>query len=327
VSEFRTRAVTRDDAAAVNDLLAAAEAVDHTDEHYDVEDVLEELANPMVDLDRDWVVAERNGRVIAQARLLPRAPDDGAVSITVDGTVHPEHRGQGIGSRLVPLMIERARAYAEERGLTPVVVGNAPSANTDVAEIFDRHGLRPDRWSFVMVAELPGPSSEAVSLPEGYGLSTWEGVDPDELRAAHNRAFVGHPGFTPWSAPMWSQWVSGSRNFRPGLSLLARDEWGGIASYIQTSEFAAGAEATGIRDAFVAKVGTVEGHRRRGLASVLLRIALQRYRDEGFDRASLDVDSENPTGALGVYERAGFRTAMRWTSYRLEETPAGSAGR
>lgn len=327
MNQFHTRPVTPADASAVNDLLAAAEAVDHTDEHYDVEDVLEELANPMIDLGRDWVVVEHCGRVVAHARLLPRAPDEGSVSITLDGTVHPEHRGQGIGSRLVPLMVDRARAYARERDLTPVVTGGALTTNTDAADIFGRHGLRPHRWTFVMEVALSGPPSEPPALPEGYSLSTWEGVGPDELRAAHNRAFVDHPDFTPWSASMWNQWVAGSRTFRPALSLLARDEWGGIASYIQTSEFEAVAEATGIRDAFLAKVGTVEGHRRKGLAGVLLRIALERYREHGFDRASLEVDSENPTGALGIYERAGFRTSIRWTSYRLEEPPPGSAGR
>jgi hypothetical protein len=31
----------------------------------------------------------------------------------------------------------------------------------------------------------------------------------------------------------------------------------------------------------------------------------------------LDVDAENPTGALGVYRRAGFEVESRWTSYFL----------
>ena len=34
-------------------------------------------------------------------------------------------------------------------------------------------------------------------MPDGYTLATWEGVDHEEMRAAHNRAFVGHYGFTP----------------------------------------------------------------------------------------------------------------------------------
>lgn len=171
-----------------------------------------------------------------------------------------------------------------------------------------------------MVADLKQTDPSVVpELPSGYTLHTWEGIDRDEIRETHNQAFVGHHGFTPWSAEMWGQWVADSRALRPALSLAARDQEGTIAAYVQTSEFEAVAEAIGVREAYVAKLGTGEQHRRRGLAGVLLRAALERYRHEGFDRAALDVDSENPTGALGIYEGAGFRTTQRWTNYRLED--------
>lgn len=302
MSDFHVRPMTRDDAAGVNDLLAAAEAVDHTEEHYLVEDVVEELENPMIDLERDWLLVERVGQIVGQTRLMPRAPADGKVSLGVDGVVHPDHRRTGIGSHVMPLMVARAHEYARERGLAPVVTGSGPSAITDLESLFRRNGLRAERWSFVMQADLhtEGIGSEPPAVPDGYTLSTWEGVDQEELRTAHNRAFVGHYGFTPWSADMWRQWVSGSRNFRPELSLVLRDGSGAVAAYIQTSEFDAVIEATGKRDAFVGKVGTAPEHRRRGLASLLLRTALCRYREAGFDQSSLDVDSENPTGAPGI---------------------------
>jgi mycothiol synthase len=53
----------------------------------------------------------------------------------------------------------------------------------------------------------------------------------------------------------------------------------------------------------------------------MLRHALVRYREAGFDESSLDVDSENPTGALGIYERAGFEVESRWTNYALHREP------
>jgi mycothiol synthase len=326
VSDFQPRPVTRQDAAAVNDLLAAAEVVDRTDEHYSVEDVLEELDNPMIDPSTDWLVGELDGRVVAQSRLMPRAPADGALSVGIEGTVHPAYRRRGIGSRLVPTLVARAGDYVREHGegLRPVITGSAPSDNTDLASIFAKAGLRPERWSFVMLADVKQVRAASLpDLPDGYTLHTWDGIDHDEVREAHNRAFVGHYGFTPWSAEMWEQWVAGTRALRPSLSLLARDREGVIAAYIQTSEFDAVAEVTGLREAFVAKVGTSPQHRRQGLAGVLLRIALERYRADGYDRAALDVDSQNATGALGIYERAGFRTDRRWTNYRLDESAVG----
>jgi mycothiol synthase len=321
VSDFSIRAATLDDAFVVHAVQAAAEAVDRTGEHYSVADTVEELENPMIDLAHDWLLVERGGQVVAHFMLTPRPPADGALSVDVWGAVHPDHRRQGISSEVVPRMVARAHDFVREHGadLRPVITGQALSENTDIAEIFEGQGLRPYRWTFLMEADLSDTIESAPALPDGYDLSTWEGVDHEEMRVAHNEAFVGHPGFTPWSSEMWTHRVVESRNSRPELSLVARDEAGAVAAYLHTSEYDATFEATGKRDAVVSKLGTLDGHRRRGLAIALLRIAMHRYRESGFDTSSLDVDSENPTGALGIYEGAGFRTTRRWTNYLLEE--------
>ena len=94
--------MTNDDAPAVNALMAAAEAVDRTGEHYNLDDLREELENPMIDVARDWLVAEIAGTLVGAQPPGPRAPADGAISVDVDGTVHPDLRRQGIGSQLVP---------------------------------------------------------------------------------------------------------------------------------------------------------------------------------------------------------------------------------
>ena len=325
MSDFHIRPVTIDDAAAINDLLAAAESVDHTEEHYVLADVVEELGNQMIDLDHDWLVVERDGEVVAHSRLMPRAVDSGVLKVGVDGCVHPDHRRQGIGSQLLPLMVARAREFVREHSveLRPLVVADTREDNRGLTVLLEREGLSARRWSFVMMVDLLAPHTlERRVLPEGYTLSTWEGVDHDEVRAAHNAAFLDHPGFTPWSAEMWSQWVADSRNFRPALSLLVRDAEGAVAAYLQTSEYDAVQAAIGVREAYVAKVGTLRAHRHRGIAGTLLWQALSDYRDAGFGRAQLDVDSENPTGALGIYQRAGFRAQQTWATFVLEGQPA-----
>jgi len=66
------------------------------------------------------------------------------------------------------------------------------------------------------------------------------------------------------------------------------------------------AEATGIKDLFVATLGTRRAGRKRGVGSALLLRALTQARAAGLTRSSLVVDADSPTGALGLYERVGF---------------------
>jgi mycothiol synthase len=322
VEETEIRPVRAADAPALVELMVAAEAVDHSEEHADLDDVREWLANPMIDPRRDWLVAVDDGQVVATAHLSPRAPADGEVSVTVEGVTHPAHRGRGHASSLVPRMVARAREYVAERGEhRPVVRAHARTDDTAAVDVLEAAGLVATRWTFLMIADLTAESAAPPAVPDGFEVSTWERVQADELMAAHNRAFVGHPGWTPWDAPMWEQWVSGARAHRPQHSLLLRSASGAIAAYVHTMEFVAVAERTGLREAYVAKVGTVPEFRRRGLASVALGEAMRRFRDAGFARAALDVDSHNPTGALTLYERAGFRQHQRYTMYEAPREP------
>ncbi len=74
--------------------------------------------------------------------------------------------------------------------------------------------------------------------------------------------------------------------------------------------------ATGVRDAHFGQIGTLPEHRGRGLASAAIAASLRVAADSGCDRASLQVDSDNVTGALRLYEGLGFtlrRTSVSWT--------------
>ena len=59
--------------------------------------------------------------------------------------------------------------------------------------------------------------------------------------------------------------------------------------------------------------------RRRGLARAISAMAMRRVRDAGMEDAMLGVDSENPTGALGLYEDLGFEVFSRATAYEQSE--------
>lgn len=51
--------------------------------------------------------------------------------------------------------------------------------------------------------------------------------------------------------------------------------------------------------------------RGRGMAKVLLTASMRAFQNCGLERAGLMVDTENPSGALRLYEGLGYRAAQR----------------
>ncbi|MGA9748800.1 MAG: GNAT family N-acetyltransferase [Nocardioides sp.] len=325
--DLTLRPLLTDDIPLLARLLAAVEEVDRTGEHYNEDDLAEEFANPDIEVGKDIVGAFLAEELVGYFAVYPRSTDDTHMKIHVEGSVVPARRGEGIGTRVVSAMLARADdVHAERHPERPAKINlTGLSANTEQESVAVAAGMVPERWNFVMRAQLADLDldDDLSAVPEGLRVLPYAAELDRAMHEAHNAAFVDHPDFTPWTEVMWKQWVRESRNFRPGLSLLVveEDRPEHVVAYVQSNEYDAYFEATGRREAYVAKVGTRREHRGRGLAGMLLRRSLVLYRDAGFDEASLDVDSENPTGALGIYQRAGFEVESRWTNYASFRDP------
>jgi mycothiol synthase len=326
--DVELRGLDTADIPAWNRLLAAIEEADRTGEHYNEADLAEEMANPDIELGKDIVGAFVGDELVGFFSVYPRPVVGDLMKIHLDGGVRPDHRGRGIGTVLAAAMRARADEVREDRrpDASALLIAHGLSDNVAKARLMGGIGLVADRWSFVMRADLADLSSAETTVPEGLELRRYDDSVAAAMHAAHNAAFADHPNFTPWSDSMWRQWVTGSRSFRPDLSFvvvdLARPEV--VVAYVQTNEYDAYFHKTGRREAYVGKVGTRREYRGRGLAGTLLAHALREYRDAGFDEASLDVDSENPTGALGIYQRAGFVVEKRFANYAATFPPGGS---
>ncbi|MDP3892218.1 GNAT family N-acetyltransferase [Nocardioides sp.] len=321
--EIELRGVTEADVPAWNRMLAEVEAVDDTGEEYNEADLLEELEDDEIDPVHDRVGAFEGDRMVGIFSVMSRPATDELHTLWLFGAVTPDRRQQGLGSMLVARMLERARQVHRERH--PEVpaayqLTGGPD-NADQERLLADHGFTPWRYEFGMRAStrrLP----ERPALPDGLELRTLDiATDSARLLGAHNDVFVDLPGFAPWSEQMWQQYAVGSRNSRHHVSFLvtdpARDDT--IVAYLMTSEYDAYTEASGLREAWVSRLGTRREYRGRGVAQALLAHALHAFAADGFDEAALSVDTENPTGALGVYERCGFEMERRFTIHRLVE--------
>jgi len=94
--------------------------------------------------------------------------------------------------------------------------------------------------------------------------------------------------------------------------------WDGkeVAGGVWNAIYAVENEELGLRRGWLDSVFTRRAWRRRGLARALIRQSLVILRDRGMTSAALGVDGDNPTGALGLYEAAGFEIHERYTAFR-----------
>ena len=125
---------------------------------------------------------------------------------------------------------------------------------------------------------------------------------------------MDHWGGFDASDATFAQWLD-SPDFDPTLFVIAWDGdeiAGAVINSIDESENRELNRRRGLLDSVFVR----RPWRRRGLAAALVARSLVVLRDRGMTSAWLGVDADNPTGALGVYERAGFAVHSRAIAYR-----------
>lgn len=259
--------------------------------------------------------------LVAYTAILPRAASEGVHPFLLFGDVDPACLGRGFGT----LMLGRAVAAArdihlrEAPGETARFGTRALEGRADQADLLTAHGFDLDRHNFLMFStlhELPEPV-----LPGELTLSTFDPADSEELRTAQNLAFADYPSYTDIDEVNWTTFMISGSHVRNDQSFVLRDpeRANEVAAYVFTHEYALAPSGEKGREAYVAYVGTMPHYRGRGLATNLLAHTLHACKAAGFETSSLDVDTANPTGALGIYERAGYRVRYRQDNYALVE--------
>lgn len=257
--------------------------------------------------------------------LLPSATETG-FKIDVMGEVHPAHTGQGLGTYLAAhaLDLARARHRSEAPDLPVAYVCRVGAGRAEAADVVTRLGFTAERFRFNMTADLAtlGPTRPLpAEVTDAYEPMTFEAADAELLRSAHNDAFHDYPNHSPMSERSWRVFMIEAAHTRHPLSRWLRSrEDGTVAAYVFAHEYSSPMSGLAdVTETYLPFIGTLPAHRGRGLASRLLQHCLFVHRDAGYTHSSLEVDAENPTGALGIYERAGFVAGERFDEYYLRE--------
>lgn len=314
----------------MSDVYRAAALADGTGDLRSSADMAEIfLREPFGEVKRRYFgVFDGDGVLVAFAILFARTGLLPQHQMQLWGAVDPKHRRAGIGGELVRRAVQQAPALHAEvfPGAPLEVMFGSSDGVVGQERLAAAAGFTPWRRHFVMKQELPRDVLPAQPVvPEGLALRRFLPTDEHELLATHLEAFIAdHPGFTPPTPLMWSRRMT-ALSFLPDLSFLMQDPANGrIAGYVLSNALPRYPDRPDRREVQLTTIATRREYRRRGVAAGLIAAVLRTAAELGYDGASLNVDTDNPSGALSVYEHAGFRAATSTTLY-VKQVPIGKA--
>ena len=274
----------------------------------------ENLAN--CDVATDLFLAESAGELVGYAR----------------GAWADEYSGDRIYESVVlvdPDVAERQALMAAlqqriDARLAAIAAGHPPGPKllqssaeeqaTAMQAVLRAGGYEPVRYDYRMVRPSVDDLPDSP-LPPGLEIRD---VRPEHLRQiweADREAFRDH----------WGQGPGGEEGFRQFTSdpvtsdtTLWRIAWDGdeVAGQVRGFINEAENQRFGRKRGYVEFISTRRRWRRRGLARALIAATFPLLRARGMTEAALGVDTENPTGALRLYEACGFVPVSKETTYR-----------
>lgn len=228
--------------------------------------------------------------------------DDGRLAASATFAVHGDaanvrgvvgERGRGLGTAI----LERGEEFARGEGKKKIITG-AAEPNGEARALFESRGYREVRRFYEMAIELTEEPPEPV-VPEGLVVDE---LGDDEYRAffdALNEAFAEHWEWHPQPYDEWLGRRQGQHRDEQGPTWFVVRDGEEIAAVTRNDAQVAGG-------GYVGAIGVRPAWRGKGLAKALLHRTFAEFWRRGTTRVTLDVDTENATGAVAVYERVGM---------------------
>ena len=306
--------------ADLDDLVGLSRAIalaDHPNYVETREEIAEELGHSYVDLVDDSLIAidAATGMFVAHGLVIMPPGQDTLVRSILLGGVHPDRRGEGIGRTL--LAWENARGLQQlassDKTLPGWLMLFTEERAASAAQLYAHFDFEPTRWFLGQRRDIANPIPE-VELPPDIRLVTFSADYSEAAMNAKDSAFQDHWGSQPTSTEQWNSMLA-LPSFRAEHSFLAVTDVGEVVGLLITDVVEADWELEGFSSGYIAIVGVVREWRRKGIAPALLARAFQSFRAAGYERAELDVDSDNPSGALGLYHGMGFTETTRQIAF------------
>ena len=288
--EFVRRPARPDDAEAVLGLIPP-------ELHFGPDDLRAEWRR--ADLERNTWTWEHEGRLVAYATLRTHGQER-----SVNGFVHPDFRGRGLGTAILRATEARARELGA-RKLDNGILAADPAG----AALLEANGYRDVRHYYVMTIELEEPPPEP-EWPAGLEPRPFEHEHARAFWACDDEAFRDEDGYEQQPFEEFVTRRVESPRFDAALWTAV---WDGdeIAAtvIVDRKRFGTG---------WIGGLGVRRPWRRRGLGRALLLRSFSQLYERGERHVSLNVHTENATGATRLYEGVGMRIEREDVLYQKE---------
>jgi len=328
------RPATPGDAPALLELRNTVAAADAEPYREVLPEIVEILEAPWRDLEADTVLGVDADGVLRAYGYVEMMPGDTLlVRAFLWGAVHPDRRGEGIGRELFAWQVARARQVLAACGkevparIAAFLEDDAPAAKV---RLFERAGFTPRRYYSDLERDLRDLDAHPVPAVEADGglVLAPLGEEHDEAtRLAHNDAFRDHWGSQPMTP---EQWRSGRSMYAPEWSFVVVDPLPDVdalladpatdaetaaalrageplvVGYHVASRYTEDFAVRGYPFGYTDILGVRRAYRGRKVAVALLSAGMRAFAADGMAAAALDVDTQNPSGAHGLYASLGY---------------------
>ena len=257
------------------------------------------------------------------------------------GGVHPTHRGRGIGRELLAWEIARGRQLLAASGKEIPARITLYAEDTDPASkirLYERFGFEARRFYSDLRRDLARPVPD-VALDGSLRVVPWSAELDEPARLAHNDAFRDHWGSEPRSPESWTH---GRSEFAPQWSFLVVDDAPDadalladphtdaetaaalrageplVVGYELAGRFDEDFPVRGYSFGYTELLGVRRAYRGRRVAVAALAAGMRAFAADGMQYAALDVDTENPSGAHGLYASLGYEKVSGSRMYSIE---------
>lgn len=266
----------------------------------------------------DMLVVEMNHDVIGYSRVWWEEREQLRAYIHF-AYLLPEWRGKGIRRCMVQYSEKRAQRIDAANPTDKSRFFQSWANDTEVhwKSLLLSEQYTPVRYNFVMVRSLEEDIPD-VPLPEGLEIRP---VNPEQywtIWRASGEALQDLSEGSPVTDAYLEKWME-SPTFTPDLWVVAWDTHtdevaGSILNFINREENKKYQRKRGYTEFVTVR----RPYRMKGLAKALIARSFHVLKGEGMTEATLTVDTENPSGALHVYETMGFSTVNQWAVYRKQ---------